>query len=127
MAMEMASDQAMIMETGHSDHAAHTTSPGDMHNDADCEHCPPAVCEMAGSCDVALSPECQTDVQRSLDSRRTKPVIKDAQFELPVGVAAAIAVSAFADHKIEPPGVDFASRVPVSQLPLNLLNCVFLI
>lgn len=127
MAMEMAPDQAMTMETGHSDHAAHTTSPGDMHTDADCEHCPPAVCETAGSCDVAMSPECQPDVQSSLDSRRTKPAIKDAQFDLPVGVAAAVAVSVIADHRIEPPGVDVASRVPGAQPPLNLLNCVFLI
>jgi hypothetical protein len=127
MAMEMAPDQAMTMETGHSDHAAHATSPGNMDADADCEHCPPTACAAAISCDVAMSSACEPDVQYSPDSRRTNLVLKDLPVEPPVSIAPAFGIATPTHHHIVLPGTHASSRAPGVQPLLNLLNCVFLI
>jgi hypothetical protein len=125
MAMEMAPDQAMTIETGHSDHAAHPTSPDRM--DADCEHCPPAVCAVAVSCDAAMSSACEPDVQYSPESRRTNLVLKDLPADPPVSIAPTIGIATSTDHNIVLPCVHASSHAPGVQPLLNLLNCVFLI
>jgi hypothetical protein len=95
--------------------------------DADCGHCPPVACEAVMSCDVEMSAECQTDVQCSLDNRRDKLPLNDAQFDIPVSITPAIADDQLADHKIAAPGIHVLAYAPGYQPPLNLLNCVYLI
>ena len=127
MAMESEADAAMTMESGHSAHASHSADAASPDADEDCGHCPPAACEVAMSCDVEMSSECQPDVQCSLDGRRAKLTLKDAQFDIPLGIAPAIADASFADHKILLPGIRVVATAPGYQPPLNLLNCVYLI
>lgn len=124
MAMEPAADAPMAMASGHSAHAADEASPD---ADADCGHCPPAACEVAMSCDVEMSSECQPDVQCSLDSRRAKLILKDVQYDLQPDIVATIATTTFAGHKTVPPGVHVTAYVPGYRPPLNLLNCIYLI
>jgi hypothetical protein len=125
--MAMESDDAMAMQTGHSAHAVHdehAMSPG---AETDCGHCPPAACEVEMSCDVEMSSECQTDVQCSLDSRRVKFLLKDAQYDPLPGIVAIAATPPFSEHRILPSPTRVAAYAPGYQLPLNLLNCVYLI
>ncbi len=123
MAMESGTD--MAMESGHVAHASHSTEKAGP--DRDCGHCPPAECATVMSCDVQISSACQPDVQGNLDSRRAKLILKDAQFDLPPGIARTITTTPFADHKIVPPGIYSVACLPGYQPPLNLLNCVYLI
>lgn len=124
MAMESGADAPMAMASGHSTHAADKASPD---VDADCGHCPPAACEVAMSCDVEMSSECQPDVQCPLDSRRVRLILKDLQYDLQPDVAATIVTTTFAGQKTVPPGIRVATYVPGYQPPLNLLNCIYLI
>ena len=126
MAMESdaGAPTAIAMESGHSAHAGHAVGAN---ADADCGHCPPAACEASMSCDVEMSAECQTDVQCSLDNRRDKLLLNDAQFDIPVSITSAIADDQLADHKIVSPGIRVVAIAPGYQPPLNLLNCVYLI
>ena len=124
MAMESVADAPMAMESGHS---AHTAVEDSLDADADCGHCPPAACEVAMSCDVEMSSECQPDVRCSLDSRRTKLILKDVQYDLQPEIAATIATTTFAGHKTVPSGMRVTAYVPGYQPPLNLLNCIYLI
>ena len=124
--MAMESDDAMAMEAGHSAHAVHDEHAMSPDAETNCGHCPPAACEAAMSCDVQMSSECQTDVQCSLDSRRVKLLLKDAQYEAPPGIVATAALP-FSDHKIVPSCTRVAAHAPGYQPPLNLLNCVYLI
>ncbi len=127
MAMESNAGVNMAMESGH---AAHAMNHGDATTpdvDTDCGHCPPAACEAVTSCDVEMSSGCQRDVECSLDSRRAKLILKDAQYDIPMGIAAPIAMSPFVNHKIVAPGNFSVACLPGNQSPLNLLNCVYLI
>ena len=122
--MESNAGVDMAMESGH---ATHSMDHGDVtpsDDDADCGHCPPAACDAVASCDIEMLSGCRPDVDCSLDSRRAKPILKDAQFDIPLGIAAPIAMSPFANHKIVPPGNFSVACLPVNQPPLNLLNCV---
>jgi len=129
MAMESdaGAPTAIAMESGHSAHAGHAVDAAGADADADCGHCPPVACEEVMSCDVEMSAECQTDVQCSLDNRRDKLLLNDAQFDIPVSITSAIADDQFADHKIVSPGIRVVAIAPGYQPPLNLLNCVYLI
>jgi hypothetical protein len=127
MAMEPGADAPMAMASGHSAHSSHAVDEASPDADADCGHCPPAACEVAMSCDVKMSSECQPDVQCSLDSRRAKLILEDVQYDLQPDIAATIAATTFAGHEIVPPGVRVTAYVPGLQPPLNLLNCIYLI
>lgn len=125
--MTMESDAAMAEESGHAAHVLHDgdmASPNDM---ADCEHCPPAMCEAAKSCAVEISSGCEPEVQCALDSRRGKLMVKNASSDLPLGMPPAIVAAPLAVHKMVPPGIEFVAYLPGNRSPLNLLNCVFLI
>jgi hypothetical protein len=126
MAMEHAPD--MAMESGHSEHATHVEDATDLVSlDADCGHCPPVNCKSIDSGDVVISPECQPDSYFSLDSRRVKYNLKNAQFDLPASIAPPVTVPAISANKSMPSVVDLFSAVPGNRPPLNLLNCVYLI
>jgi hypothetical protein len=127
--MTMESDAAMTTaeDSGHAAHVLHDgdmASPGDA---ADCEHCPPAMCEAAKSCDVDMSSGCQPDVQCALDSRRSKLIVKNASSDLPLGMPPAVVAAPRAMHKMVPTGIGSVAYLPGNRSPLNLLNCVFLI
>jgi hypothetical protein len=127
MTMESDGEMATAEDSGHAAHVLHDgdmASPGDA---ADCEHCPPTLCEAAASCDVDMSSGCQPEAQCSLDSRRSKLSIKNAPADLSLGMAPAVAAAPRAVHKMVPPGIGFAASLPGNRSPLNLLNCVFLI
>jgi len=127
--MTMESDAAMATaeDSGHAAHVLHDgdmASPGDA---ADCEHCPPAMCEAAKSCAVDMSSGCQPDVQCALDSRRSKLIVKNASSDLPLGMPPAVVAAPPAMHKMVPTGIGFVAYLPGNRSPLNLRNCVFLI
>ena len=126
MAMESDAGAAVAMESGHSAHAMHAVDAASPDADADCGHCPPVACEADMSCDVEMSAECQTDVQCSLDNRRDKLLLNDAQFDIPVSITSANDHQ-LADHKIVSPGIRVVAYAPGYQPPLNLLNCIYLI
>ena len=125
--MAMESEVATTMASGHAAHAMHDSVLTSANADADCGHCPPAACESVMSCDVEMSVECQADVQCSLDNRRDKLLLNDAQFDIPASITFAIADDQLADHKIASPGIRVVVIAPGYQPPLNLLNCVYLI
>lgn len=125
--MAMESGATMTMESGHAAHAMHDGKMTGADADGDCGHCPPAACEVDMSCDVEMSSECQPDLQCSLDSRRDKLKLEDAQDNLSPGIAATITATPFANHKIVLPGVRAAAYAPGHQPPLNILHCVYLI
>jgi hypothetical protein len=127
MAMESEANTAMALDSGHSAHASHSADVASPDADEDCGHCPPAACEAAMSCDVEMSSECRPDAQCSLDGRRAKLTLKDAQFDFPIGIAPAVANAPFADHNIMLPGIRVVAHAPGYQPPLNLFNCVYLI
>ncbi len=129
MAMEsdVGAPMAIAMESGHSGHAGHAVDPASPDTDADCGHCPPVACEVAMSCNVEISAECRADMQCSLDNRRDKLLLKDAQFDIPVSITSAIADDQPADHNIVSPVIRIVAYAPGYQPPLNILNCVYLI
>ena len=125
--MAMEAGAGLTEESGHSAHVMHDEDSDSQGADAGCGHCSPAACESAGFFDEGMSAGCQPDVQYSLDSRRSKLVYKDSQYDPPAGIAPSIAAPAIANQEIISSSVSFVSRIPGSRRPLNLLNCVYLI
>jgi len=122
MAMESGADTIMAMESGHAAHAAASSD-----TDGDCGHCPPVACEVVMSCDVEMSSECRADLQCTLDNRRVKLTLNDAQYDFPPDIAPAITDASSIDPDIVAPGIHVVAYAPGYQAPLNILNCVYLI
>lgn len=108
--------------------------------DHNCPHCPPAMSEEGAAhsmhhavdsdsssapCDAGLS-QCMVDDDVSVDSRTSSIKVKDAPADMPLAIAFAQPVIAFADYSPALPRSCIRSWLPGNPPRLNVLYCVYL-
>ncbi len=82
--------------------------------------------EGASCCDLKAS-QCAFFDDYNFDGRTVQSKVKDAPYEVPVAIVPTVVAMPVADSVPVSPVIGDASLRPGHRLPLNVLNCVYLI